>query len=64
MRTLGVKQVICTCGDVMQRTGGQFGGSITYDTYYCSKCHKAVNVVDLPKTEVADMEELMARKNA
>ena len=62
MGMLGVKQVICTCGEAMQRTGGQFGGTVTYDTYYCGKCHKAVNVLDLPKAEVEDMEEMMRRR--
>ena len=62
MRTLGVKLIVCTCGKEMERTGGQFGGSITYDTYYCRTCHKAVNVVDLPQAEVKEMEELLLRR--
>ena len=61
MRIIGVKQVVCTCSREMERTGGQFGGSITYDTYYCFSCRKAVNVVDLPKEEVDEMEEILRR---
>lgn len=62
MGIIGVKSVICTCGKVMERTGGQFGGSITLDTYYCQTCHKAVNVVNLPKAEVDEMEELLLHR--
>ena len=43
---VGVKSVICTCGRVMKRTGGTFGGDgPTTDTYYCSSCKKHVIIV-------------------
>ena len=61
-RLLGVKSVVCTCGEEMERTGGQFGGSVTYDTYYCRTCHKAVNVVDLSKETVKEMEDLLLHR--
>ena len=51
---VGVKSVICTCGRVMKRTGGVFGGEQTTGTYYCSGCRKHVIVVT-PKKE--DQEE-------
>ena len=48
---VGVKSVICTCGRVMKRTGGVFGGEIASDTYYCSDCQKHVIVVTPKKEE-------------
>ena len=57
VRIIGVKQVICTCGKEMVRTGGVFGGSMPHSTYYCADCHKAVNVYDLPEESVAEMED-------
>jgi len=43
---VGVKEVFCTCGTVMKRTGGTFGGDGPFtDTYYCKACTKHVIVV-------------------
>ena len=43
---VGVKSVVCTCGQQMRRTGGSFGGNPpSQDTYYCSLCQKHVVVV-------------------
>jgi len=42
---VGVKEVICTCGKDMIRTGGVFGGEQTTDTYYCRDCQKHIIVV-------------------
>lgn len=49
-KIIGVSKVICTCGKEMERTGGVFG-ELTYSTYICRKCDKAVNVYDLPNTD-------------
>lgn len=43
---VGVKKVICTCGEDMIRTGGVFGGeSLPQDTYYCANCPKYIVVI-------------------
>lgn len=47
---VGVKKVVCTCGEDMRRTGGVFGGEMTTDTYYCDDCQKHIIVVT-PKRE-------------
>lgn len=57
VRIIGVKSVICTCGKEMERTGGVFGGSVTFDTHICYDCDKAVNVLNLPEEEVAEMRK-------
>lgn len=48
---VGVKKVVCTCESEMRRTGGQLGGEITSDTYYCDSCQKHVIVVTPKKEE-------------
>jgi hypothetical protein len=53
---VGVKEVICTCGKPMLRTGGVFG-EICTDTYLCKTCDKAVNIITLPKESVDEMNE-------
>lgn len=59
---VGVKSVICTCGRVMKRTGGVFGGDPSAtDTYYCTTCRKHVIVVT-PKKE--EQEEFAQRVKA
>ena len=63
MRVIGVKRVICTCDKDMERTGGVFGSSVTYSTYVCRACKKAVNVIDTAEQEdfFKDLELKKAR---
>ena len=57
VRIIGIKAVICTCGEPMLRTGGVFSSGTTFSTYLCKQCNKAVNVYDLPEEEAKRLKE-------
>ncbi len=57
--TVGVKNVTCTCGHEMRRTGGVFGGDgPPQDTYYCDTCQKHI-IILTPDNK--DQEEFYLR---
>lgn len=56
--TVGVKEVVCTCGGQMKRTGGVFGEIFT-DTFYCYNCQKHVVIVTPSHEEQEEFAERM-----
>lgn len=52
---VGVRNIICTCGNLMKRMGGTFGGGHpATDTYFCSACQKHIIVVTPNPKEQAE----------
>ena len=51
----GVKSVYCTCGREMTRVGGVFSSSVSYSTYVCGACKKAVNVIDIDPEKLLEL---------
>ena len=63
--TVGIKSAMCTCGFVMKRTGGTFGGdSPSTETYYCRGCRKHVIVVTPHELEQKEFAESVDAKVA
>ena len=59
--TVGVGEVKCTCGELMRRTGGHFGGDGPSDeTYYCGGCKKHVIVVTPNEEEQEEFAQRIA----
>lgn len=44
-KLIGVKSVVCACGERMTRLGGHFGGKINSTTFQCLVCKQVVNIL-------------------